>query len=400
MKKLIDCISEAKMSKPDFIRYGRGDTKTYSIYVINKLLNDGYVRLSKDGEHIMVLDDFDKDMLLDLKDYIEDTCNFGEEFTKQDCVLLNTLFNNCIRNKQPHFKWINIFRGDFTGKCGTRYVNCGKSFEKFFYKYFHNYVHYLEKIIDEKDVVMIEYIGNQRVRRPLMLSGNDLIVNNGETFEDIGKKIADIIITTRDGEHTYISLKSKLNKNKSSLHNGSISGIKLEDIINDGEVDIDNLLNHQIFNKIIEIFGIDVDILQQSLKSSADNHIDFTDYLRQHGGDFKENKNMVTKHPTVNIQRIKNYLKSCIGYNYLFLEEQPDSSIMLLDLRKKNKLDNLLDICNVEVDYSFYIDFRVTVKIQTKYIDFKIVLRTTPNKDKNLHSFRCDCEYNIKKNLK
>lgn len=219
-------------------------------------------------------------------------------------------------------------------------ANKGEQYEKDFVEKLKQNAGKNEKDITDKEVLqLLEYLEINPVDlKPEDIEGTGKVDTKRtpslEEPEDIGTKIADIIIST-NGQEYKISLKDP--KGDYVYNGGTLKFIKQGQ---DGNVYFDEdtfIKDDSLTKKIVEITGINPEKIANGLEN----------YIKKEG--MPSQWENITDYDG---QKIINFLRSSYGYGYYYVRQIKPGELYIKDINTKEDIDQLIgEITEVKVKY-------------------------------------------------
>ena len=233
-------------------------------------------------------------------------------------------------------------------------ANKGETYEKdFVEKLKQNAGKKIENIEDEEAKQLFEYLEiNPESIKPEDIEGTGKVDTKRtpslEEPEDIGTKIADIIIKTNNQEYK-ISLKDP--KGDYVYNGGNLKFIKQgqdKNIYFDEKSFIDD---DSLTKKIVEITGVNPEKIANGLEN----------YVKQEGEPSSWEE--ITDYDG---QKIINFLRSSYGYGYYYVRQIRPGELYIKDINKKEDIDELIgEVTSVRVKYPSVASKSCEVRVTT-----------------------------------
>ena len=219
----------------------------------------------------------------------------------------------------------------------------------------------IKKIVKATDIKEVTLEGAKNTRRPLKISGGNLLISSSSTSFEIGKEVADILVKTKSGEDLYFSLKFKASKSAVI----SFFNIGLSKFLKKEEIE-----KFKIENKdgkaILKFFGIDEKRFCSIYNGFGNKNIPIDEKYKE-----KE-----TVDSNADKSKIQSLLRSGIGYGY-YVIYQAGKEYEVEEIDKKY-LDSITKVQSVKIIYpeigkSKYLQ----IIIQTSKYKFNVQMRNS-----------------------
>lgn len=366
MINLFCYLNESRFSSDDFIKH------SYKEDVINKIINTGNIRLGKNGESTIDIDDSIRAKLKSEFDEIGILKVTKEDFDK-------------IMLKYNLPTWNKYFKGDFSGYVNGLSKNKGIEFEE---KYVSNFDYYSEGLADFLGVDklnMLQYnvvhCGGLNNKRPLKKGMyGPVIANNSAT---IGDDIADIKLVDSNGKTQYnLSLKAG--------NSTTFCNIGINKLFSASSFEKYKKTGHYVPEKNVNIDGQDLlDMLCINNDKFADTFISYKEKKQQ------ENEVDITKELKHN-KAIYDFLYSAIGYNYILVHQTASGKIEYYDLRTKTQMEKFLgNIISAKIYYGGMGGEAKRINIYIKTTKLKKILINIRSKNGSIYPTHIMCDYTI-----
>lgn len=219
----------------------------------------------------------------------------------------------------------------------------------------------IKKIIKPTDIKEVSLEGSKNTKRPLKISGGNLLISSSTSGFDIGKEVADILVKTKSGEELYFSLKYKSSKSSAI----SFFNIGLTKFLKKEEIEKFKIENKES-KAILNFFGIDEKRFCSIYNGFNNKNIPIDEK-------FKKKEIIESK---ADKSKIQSLLRSGIGYGYYVIYQAgKDYEVENID---KKYLDSITKVQSVKIIYpeigkSKYLQ----IIIQTSKYKFNVHIRNS-----------------------
>lgn len=383
----VNIIKESTFSNDNWSHKGKFD---YPVAVIDKILAGEDLRLGDKGsDGFLSADIFNPDKLKELRNRL---CN-------KDYNCKPNELENCLNDGQTEKKiWTRLFKGDFSGYNESDFKNKGNLFEKEYIEEFNK--KYKDALVEKIGYFTItgdlKWAGPLNNKRPLTMTDNGFIYclplgNQNQDKFDIGEIVSDVTIPTTNG-NLYLSLK----------YGGTVT------FVNAG---VKKAFPEQAFiNKNPNLFTPIGTALLDLFKVNPIKFINiFNGYSDDKTGVIgAKDKDTEDVTELINKDKLREFVKSAIGYGYVLIHSEANGKLHIYDLRTFDGLKKLLggeagteedmDPQSVIVLYpkeqnGKYYGKRIDIAVEYKNLSLKFNIRP---KDGSVYPTHIMSDYKIK----
>lgn len=236
--------------------------------------------------------------------------------------------------------------------------------------------YYTEGPLKNDRIITTKELGKENTPRPLAIDGQGLYVSvrGGARKNEIGSKIADIVVETKSGKKHNLSLKYG---NTVTFFNSGVGRIFTLEQFKTG------IFNNPIAKELIDLFKID------PIKFASV----FTGYAPSSGKRAKSVKETV--HVKINKAKLKKFIETVIGCDYYLVHKKSNNSIDTYNIDNKFLNEASTPISDtVEILYPIGGSAkRIDIKVETKHFYLNFNIR---NKQGGILPSHIMCDYKMK----